>query len=59
MFKAYRVRLPGLIAFLATALMPVVLHSAVGSGGTSGKIFVDSRNVDWDMDERKQHHNWY
>ena len=37
MFKAYRVRLPGLIAFLATALMPVVLH-AVGSGGTSGKI---------------------
>jgi hypothetical protein len=38
MFKAYRVRLPGLIAFLATALMPVVLHSAVGSGGTSGKI---------------------
>src|SRR6202043_915606 len=39
MFKAYRVRLPGLIAFLATALMPVVLHSAVGSGGTSAKIF--------------------
>src|SRR5215467_1971200 len=38
MFKAYRVRLPGLIAFLATALMPVVLHSSVGSGGTSGKI---------------------
>ena len=38
MFKAYRVRLPGLIAFLGTALMPVVLHSAVGSGGTSGKI---------------------
>src|SRR5579864_850027 len=38
MFKAYRVRLPALIAFLATALMPVVLHSAVGSGGTSGKI---------------------
>ena len=38
MFKTYRVRLPGLIAFLATALMPVVLHSAVGSGGTSGKI---------------------
>ena len=38
MFKAYRVRLPELIAFLATALMPVVLHSAVGSGGTSGKI---------------------
>jgi hypothetical protein len=38
MFKAYRVRLPGLIAFLATALMPVVLHSAVGSGGRSGKI---------------------
>src|SRR5262249_14139009 len=28
----------GLIAFLAIALMPVVLHSAVGSGGTSGKI---------------------
>ena len=38
MFKTYRVRLPGLIAFLATALMPVVLHSAVGSGGTRGKI---------------------
>jgi len=38
MFKAYRVRLPGLIALLATALMPVVLHSAVGSGGTSAKI---------------------
>jgi len=38
MFTAYRVRLPGLIAFLATALMPVVLHSAVGSGGTSSKI---------------------
>jgi len=38
MFKAYRVRLPGLIAFLATALMPVVLHSGVGAGGTSGKI---------------------
>ena len=38
MFKAYRVRLPGLIATLATALMPVVLHSAIGSGGTSGKI---------------------
>ena len=38
MFKAYRVRTPGLIAFLATALMPVLLHSAVGSGGTSGKI---------------------
>jgi len=35
MFKAYRVRLPGLIAFLA--LMPVVLHSAAGSAGTSGK----------------------
>jgi len=38
MFKAHRVRLPGLIAFLAIAVMPVVLHSAVGSGGTSGKI---------------------
>jgi hypothetical protein len=38
MFKAYRVRLSGLIAFLATVLMPVVLHSAAGSGGTSGKI---------------------
>jgi hypothetical protein len=38
MFKAYRVRLPGLIASLATLLMPVVLHSAVGSGATSGKI---------------------
>ena len=38
MFKAYRVRLPGLIAFLATALIPVVLHSAVGSSGTNGKI---------------------
>src|SRR5215468_7731868 len=37
MFKAYRVRLPGLIASLATALMSVVLHSAVGSGGTSGR----------------------
>jgi hypothetical protein len=35
MFKADRVRLPGHIAFLATALMPVVLHSEVGSGGTS------------------------
>ncbi len=35
---AYRVRLPALIPFLATALMPVVLHSAVASGGTSGKI---------------------
>jgi len=40
MFKAYRVRLPGVIAFLATTLMPVVLHSAVGSGGTSGKILL-------------------
>jgi len=38
MFTAYRVRLPGLIACLATALMPIVLHSAPGSGGTSGKI---------------------
>jgi hypothetical protein len=38
MFEAYRVRLPVLIAFLATGLMPVVLHSAGGSGGTSGKI---------------------
>ncbi|HEY2808959.1 MAG TPA: hypothetical protein VGI91_09205 [Steroidobacteraceae bacterium] len=27
MFKAYRVRLPALIAFLATALMPVALHA--------------------------------
>ena len=38
MFKAYRVRLPVLIAFLATALMPVALHSEVESGGRSGKI---------------------
>jgi hypothetical protein len=38
MFKACRVRQRGLITFLVTALMPVVLHSAVGSGGTSGKI---------------------
>ena len=38
MFKACRVPLPPLIAFLATALMPIVLHGAVGSGGTSGKI---------------------
>jgi hypothetical protein len=38
MFKAYRIRPPGLIALLATVLMPVVFHSAVGSGGTSGKI---------------------
>jgi len=38
MFKAFRIRLPGLVAFLATALMPVLLHSAVESGGTSGKI---------------------
>src|ERR1700746_2924468 len=38
MFMAFRVRLQGLVSFLATALMPVVLHSAVGSGGTSGKI---------------------
>lgn len=37
MFKTYRVRLPGLIALLGAALMPVALHSAVGSGGTSGK----------------------
>ena len=36
MFKASRV--PGPIALLAAALIPVVLHSAVGSGGTSGKI---------------------
>lgn len=38
MLKAYRVRLPGLLALLGTVLMPSVLHSAVGSGGTSGKI---------------------
>jgi len=38
MFKAYKARLPALISFLAIALMPVVLHSAVGSGGRSGKI---------------------
>jgi hypothetical protein len=40
MFKAYTVRLPGLIAFLATALMPVVLHSAVESGGRAGNISI-------------------
>ena len=38
MFKTYWVRLPGLIAFLATALTPVALQSAVGSGGADGKI---------------------
>jgi hypothetical protein len=38
MLKAYRLWLPGLVAFLATALMPFVLHGATGSGGTSGKI---------------------
>ena len=38
MIQAYTVRLAGLMAFLATALMPIVLHSAFGSGGTSGKI---------------------
>src|SRR5262249_20783688 len=38
MFRGRTVRRPGLMAFLATALMPVVLHSAVGSGGTSGKL---------------------
>jgi hypothetical protein len=39
MFKAYKVRPSKLIAFLATTvLMPVALHSAVGSGATSGKI---------------------
>ncbi len=37
MLKPYRVRLPGLTALLAAALMPVVLHGAVGSAGTSGK----------------------
>lgn len=37
MFETYRVRLLGLTAFLATALMPVVLHSAAGSGSTTGK----------------------
>jgi hypothetical protein len=37
MCKAHRVRLPELIGVLA-ALMPVVLHSAVGSGGTSETI---------------------
>jgi hypothetical protein len=36
MFKAHRV--PGLIVLLATALVPIVLHVAVGSGGTGGKI---------------------
>jgi hypothetical protein len=38
MFNTYRVRLPGLIALLAIAVMPVVLHGAAGSGGTGGKI---------------------
>jgi hypothetical protein len=42
MFKAYRVRLPALIAFLATALMPVagntLFDSEVGSGGTGSTI---------------------
>ena len=33
MFKSYRVRLTGLTALLATALLPVVLHSEVGRGG--------------------------
>ena len=38
MFKAYKVGLPGLMAFLATSLLPVVLNGSVGSGGTSGKV---------------------
>jgi hypothetical protein len=37
MLKENRVRPLRRIAFLATALLPVVFYSAVGSGGTSGK----------------------
>ncbi|MBV9062130.1 MAG: hypothetical protein JOY77_04265 [Alphaproteobacteria bacterium] len=38
MFKACGARLLGLIALLAIAVTPVVLHGAVGSGGTGGQI---------------------
>ena len=38
MCRANKVGLLGLIAFLATALMPVVINGSVRSGGASGKI---------------------